>query len=39
MLQLKNWLVEGLSFSIPVILEKQKLSLKFWEDNRPYIAK
>ena len=39
MLSLKNWLIEGLSYSLPVILEKQKLNLKFWGESKQSLSK
>ena len=34
MLHLKNWLVDGLSYALPVILEKQKINLEFWLESK-----
>ena len=34
MVSLKNWLLDGLAYSLPVILEKQNLNWCFWNEKR-----
>lgn len=39
MVQLKNWLVEGHSYCFPIVLEKQRLDLNFWDERRESVAR
>ena len=38
MVHLNNWLLEGLAYSLPVILEKQNLNWCFWDERRQRIS-